>query len=105
MAGDKKADRKRENTEECIHREPFFASRSSFFRQLHTVFLVLCFARFFLLVLTRLANDHGAHNPTTTFFHWRPRCNSQNELIAQSQAEFLVISDNTMRPNQASNGS
>lgn len=61
VAGGKKADGKLENTEECINREPFPASRSSFFEQLYTAFSLFCFDCFSLLVLARPATDYIAY--------------------------------------------
>ncbi len=68
VAGGKGANRKRENLEECINREPFSTSGSLSFRQLHSVspFSVF-FAFFFWFWLGLLLTV--ARTPTTTLFH------------------------------------
>ncbi len=65
------ADRKWENTEECINKEPFSASRSSIILQAVTYrFYLFCFvcSRFLFLVWARPATDHGAQTHTTILF-------------------------------------
>ncbi len=97
------ADGKWENTEECINREPFSASRSSIILQAVTYrFYLFCFVRprFPLLVLARPATDHSAHTPTTTLFQYRSNLRRRYEgysrkytYLSKSNPQFVSLTE------------